>query len=132
VDRNFATGLGDALSTQFSNDYNNSQNRALQAASGSQGLYDTLGRGFQAGITAGNVDRSQYQQLLDSLYGDFQDQVKYPQQQLGIFGDALGRAMGAGGQQSTTQGPGPDRVSQGVGTLAIANMLGSGKGGTGK
>jgi len=127
VDQNFSRGMGDALSQLYAGGYENERNRQMQAVGASTGLYDTLGRGANNAITAGNVDRSYMQDLLNSAYSDFTDWRNYPTQQLDIFGNALGRAMGSGGQTSTTQGPPPDRVSQGIGTLAIGNMLASGK-----
>lgn len=106
--------------------YENERNRQMGAVSGAQGLYGSQGQAYLNALNGGNTERNQYQQLLDSQYGDFQRWLGYPQQQLDIYGNALGHVIGnSGGQTSTVnQLPPPDRVSQGLGFAALGSMLG--------
>jgi hypothetical protein len=71
------------------------------------------------------LESAHQQQLLDSLYGDFQQWRDYPEHQLGIMANTASSFMGGGaGQQTTTQGPGGDPLGQGMGYLMLANLMG--------
>lgn len=130
------SGLGRDLnaqqfnSTLGSNAYENERNRQMGAVGASTGLYGAYGQGLNNALNAGNVERGQQQDLLNSQYGDFQRWLDYPQQQLGIYGNALGSVLGTAPRTSTTTGQtgASDNVSQGLGIYALANMLGKGGG----
>lgn len=128
TDESFARGLTDGLAPVYQSGYENERNRQMQAVPAAMGIFSGLGNANMNALQAGGVETNQYQNMLDADYGDFREWRDYPQQQLGIFGNALSQAMGAGGSTSTTQGPGPDRVSQGLGTMALGRLLSSGKG----
>lgn len=128
TNESFARGLGDALAPVYQSGYENERGRQMQAAGLSTGLLGGLQQAGQNAATVGDLDRQNMQSLLDSRFGDFTRWLGYPQEQLNNFGGALGRITGTQGQTATTNGPGPDRVSQGIGTIALGSMLGSGKG----
>ncbi len=110
--------------------YENERNRQMQAVGGAAGLGGAFGQSAMNGLNAGDVERRQNQSLLDSQYGDFREWRQYPEHQLGIFGNALGSLLGRAGGSTTTQGPGPDRVAQGIGGMQLASQFGN-KGGGG-
>lgn len=130
------SGLGRDLnaqqfnSSQANSGFENERNRQLGAVGASTGLYSNLLQGQNTALNAGNTERNQQQSLLDSQYGDFQDWRSYPNQQLGVFGNALGSVTGAAPRTTTTDSPlaPPDRVGQGLGVMALGNYLGKGSG----
>lgn len=127
----YQRNLMDGIAPIYQSGYENERARQMQAAGLASGLLGSMGGANMNALQAGGIEQGNNQSVLDSMYGDWNDWRNYPQQQLGIFGNALSQAMGAGGQQSTTQGPGPDRISQGIGTLALGRMLsGSGSAST--
>lgn len=69
---------------------------------------------------AGAAYQGQNQRALDSDYAQYLDSRTYPQQQLDIFGNALGRI---GGGTSTTSGPGTSTGANVVGGLATGASL---------
>lgn len=123
TNESFARGLGDALAPVYQGGYENERGRQMQAAGLSSGLYDSQLRGLQGGAQLGDMDRMNQQALFDSQYGDWREFRDWPEHQLGVFGNALGAVTGAAPRNSTTTGPGPDRLSQGFGTLMLGNML---------
>lgn len=125
ADEAFARGSTDALSQAYAQMYEGERNRQMQASSLAGGLYDTLGRGYQNMIGAGDLDRQSQQRYMDSLYGDFNEWRSYPQQQLSIYGGALGNVLGnhGGGQTATTTGPGADPISQGIGAMMLGRSV---------
>ena len=60
---------------------------------------------------AGQQYQAQDQRYLTDAYQRFQQSQQYPQQQLDIMGNAIGRAVGNQGTQTTSQ-PGPSTASQ--------------------
>lgn len=110
--------------------YENERNRQMGAVSGATGLMGAQGQALLNALQGGGIERNQLQDLLSSQYGDFQDWRNYPAQQLGIFGNSLSSMTGSARNTTTNQGlPPPDRVSQGMGILALANMFGRSGGG---
>lgn len=120
----FSRGLGDALGGIYNTGFENDQARRFQAANLAQNLQSGQMQNFMTGLQGGNVERQYGQQLMDALRGGFNEARAYPQQQLDIYGNALSRAIGGAGQTQTTQGPGADRVSQGLGIAALGSYLG--------
>lgn len=101
------------------------RNRQMQAAGLSGGLAGAAGNNLMNAAQLGDLERRQQQSLLDSNYGDFREWRDYPEHQLGVFGNALGSVLGRGGQTTTSQGPGYDPVSQGIGMMMLGNNMGS-------
>lgn len=118
-----------------SNAYEQERARQVGAVGGAGSLYSNLLQGQNTALNAGNVERGQQQDLLSSLYNDFLDQRGYPEHQLGVFGNALSPLFGGAPRSSTTEAglPPNDRVSQGLGMMALANYFGrSGSSGASK
>lgn len=128
----FNAGLSENAINRGSGAYEQERNRQTGAVGQGMGLNDMYGRNYLNAIQGGDVERNQMQRLLDSQYGDFNEWRDYPNRQLDVYGNALTRAMGGAGSQTTATGPGPDRVSQGMGALALGQMLsrGSANGGS--
>lgn len=109
-----AAGRGDAM-------VNNQQSRILQAL----GLAPSYAASDYADIDrlsqAGSAYQGQQQRELDSEYQRFNESRNYPNQQLDIMGNALGRSFGS----STTQTqPGASTASQVVGgALTFAQLM---------
>lgn len=78
---------------------------------------------------AGQAYQTQNQRLLDAGYQQYLDARQYPQQQLGVFGNALQQAVGNQGTTTQTQ-PGASPLSQVLGGAitgsALYNLLGLG------
>lgn len=127
LNEGYARGLGDAIAPIYQSGYENERNRQMQAVSGAQGLLGSMGNANMNALQAGGIEQGNYQDILDSMRGDWTEWRDWDQRGLGIFGNALSQAMGAGGTQSTTSGPGPDRISQGIGTLALGRALAGSK-----
>lgn len=120
----FNSGLGEAAANRGFQGHENERGRQMQGVGAATNLLDTHSRNLMNAVQAGGVERNQMQDLLNSQYGDFNEWRNYPNQQLDVFGNALSRSAGGAGSTQTRQGPGPDRVSQGMGALAAANYLG--------
>lgn len=110
----FNATMGENYAGRQDSMYNQGQGRALSALgmapSFAQQDYNDIGQLQQAGAAY----QGQNQKLLDSGYQQFLDSRNYPAQQLDIFGNALTRAVGNQGTQTSTQ-PGPSTGSQIVG-----------------
>jgi hypothetical protein len=128
--RALATGLGDATGQVLSSGYENAANRALQSVGALGGLANTGVSALGSALTAGAVPQQQQQQLLSSLYGDFQEQRQYPWTQLQNAAGLLTGARGATGQTQTSV-QGYDPVSQGVGLAQLASQKGGAGGSSG-
>lgn len=111
--------------------WENERNRQLQAAGAATGLNAGFGQSYLNALNAGDIERRQQQSLLDSQRGDFDEWRGYPEHQLGVFGNALSSMLGGAGRTQTTEGPGADPVSQGLGLMMLGNGM-SNKGGGGK
>lgn len=123
----FNSGLGEAAANRGFQGHENERGRQMQGVGAATNLLDTHSRNLMNAVQAGGVERNQMQDLLNSQYGDFNEWRNYPNQQLDVFGNALSRSAGGAGSTQTQQGPGPDRVSQGMGALALGNYLGRDK-----
>lgn len=127
----FNSGMDERAIDRGFQGHENERNRQMQGVGAATGLLGSHRDSLMAALQAGDIERRQMQSLLDSQYGDFQEWRNYPNQQLDIMGNAISRAMGGAGSQTTMTGPGPDRVSQGMGALALGSMF-SRPGGGGK
>lgn len=121
--------LGNIDTTMRANNYNTERGYQMQAT----GMAPTFAQQDYNDLSqlagAGNAMQAQQQRGLDADYAQFLDAQAYPQKQLDILGNALGRSYG--GTTSQTQ-PGPSTGSQLAGGAltgaAIYEML-FGKGG---
>lgn len=120
----FSRGLGDALGGIYNQGFENDQARRFQAAQLAQGLQSGRMQDLAAGLSAGNVERQYGQQLMDALRGGFNEARDYPLRQLDIFGNALRTTAGGAGSNQTTQLPGRDPVSAGIGMMLAGGQLG--------
>ncbi len=118
ANRGLSTGLSDLEGSMRFNNYNAAANRQMQAApmawnamQGQQSLYNDA-------LRAGAMQQGYGQSLLDSLYGDFREQRDYGRGQIDWLANLLPRLSGQQTTSTTTQ-PGPDRVSQGLGSAAL-------------
>jgi hypothetical protein len=71
---------------------------------------------------AGQAYQNQNQRQMDAGYQQYLDARQYPQQQLGVFGQALGQAVGNQGTTTQTQ-PGASTGSQLLGGAITGSML---------
>jgi hypothetical protein len=99
------------------------QGRRMQGVGSALGLMNNQSQNFMNAIQAGGIESNQQQRLIDSLYGEWDEYRNWDQKQNDQFGNALSRSIGGAGQQQTTEGPGPDRMSQGMGALALGNYF---------
>lgn len=120
----FSRGLGDALGGIYNQGFENDQARRFQAAQLGQQLQSGRMQDYTTGLSAGNVERQYGQQLIDALRGGFNESRDYPLRQLDIFGNALRTTAGGAGQNQTTQLPGRDPVSTGIGMMLAGGQLG--------
>lgn len=127
AERNLAQGLGDATGQLYSNAYENSQQRRLGAVGAAGGLASNYSGLLGSATQAGDIPRQQQQSVIDALYGDFNRVAGWPEHQLGLLSQGVGALSGVAPRDTTTVGPGADRVSQGVGMLALSNAIGKGK-----
>ena len=115
-------GLGESYAGRNDSMYGQGQNRQLSALgmapSFAQQDYNDINQLQQAG----QAYQGQQQKLLDAGYQQYLDARQYPQQQLGVFGQALGQAVGNQGTQTSTQ-PGASTASQLVGGALTGSML---------
>jgi hypothetical protein len=71
---------------------------------------------------AGQAYQNQNQRQMDAGYQQYLDARQYPQQQLGVFGQALGQAVGNQGTTTQTQ-PGASTGAQLLGGAITGSML---------
>jgi hypothetical protein len=118
----FNATMGENYAGRQDSMYNQGQGRALSALgmapSFAQQDYNDIGQLQQAGAAY----QGQNQKLLDSGYQQFLDSRNYPAQQLDIFGNALTRAVGNQGTQTSTQ-PGTSTGASVVGGLLTGSAL---------
>lgn len=132
TDEALARGLADGLAPVYSSGYENERNRQQAGTGQAVNLLNLHNQDLQNMMQAGQLDTAHNQALLNSQYGDFQDWRNYPNQQLGVFGNAIGSVTGAAPRTQTTQGPGTDPLSAGLGTIALSRYLGMGNSGGSK
>lgn len=120
----FARGLTDGLAPIYQSGYENERGRQMQAAGMVPSLYGAMGSGYQNALNAGGFEQMQMQRLLDSRFDDFNEWRNYPQQQLGILGNAFRGLGGGAGTVSTTNTPDPSRSSQALGWLSLLSSFG--------
>jgi hypothetical protein len=123
----FNSQLGERAVDRGFQGHENERNRQMQGVGAATSLLGSHRDSLQAALQGGDVERNWMQGALDSNYGDFREWRDYDRNQLDIYGNALSRSAGGAGSTQTSQGPGPDRVSQGLGAFAAANYLGRGK-----
>jgi len=108
----FNATMGENYAGRRDSMFNQGQGRALSAfgmaPQYAQQDYNDISQLQQAG----GAYQQQNQRLLDNQYSQFLESRNYPQQQLDIMGNALGRSYG---QTNTTTQPGPSTGSQLVG-----------------
>jgi len=108
----FNATMGENYAGRQDSMFNQGQGRALSALGMApqyaQQDYNDISQLQQAG----GAYQGQNQRLLDNQYAQFLESRNYPQQQLDIMGNALGRSYG---QTNTTTQPGPSTGSQLVG-----------------
>lgn len=126
ANQDYTHAMGDSLATLYGTGYQAERANQMQAAGAANNLYGSLGQGYKDAISAGGIDSAHQQSLLDSLYGDFQSFKNYPQDQLGIMSGVVSSLLGGGGigKNTTSTGPGADPLSQGMGYLMLANLMG--------
>ena len=116
----FNAGMGEQFAGRQDSMYNQGQGRALSALSMApqfaQQDYNDINQLQQAGAAY----QTQNQRQLDNAYSQFMDSRQYPQQQLDIMGNALGRIQG--GVQTQTM-PGTSTGANVVGGLATGTAL---------
>jgi hypothetical protein len=125
----FNSNLGERGADRGFQGHENERNRQMQGVGATTSLLGSHRDSLNSALQAGDIERGHNQNLLDSQYGDFREWRDYDRNQLDVYGNALSRAGGGAGSTQTSQGPGPDRVSQGMGAFALANFLGRPGGG---
>jgi hypothetical protein len=102
--------------------YNANQGRQLSAL----GMAPTFAQQDYNDInqlkSAGAEYQGQQQKVMDAGYQQYLDARQYPQQQLGVFGQALGQAVGNQGTTTQTQ-PGASGASQLFGGAILGSQL---------
>lgn len=112
------------------------QDQAYQAALGRQmaaipelgGLLGSATSGLTSALGAGGVQQQYGQNLATAQQGNFQNYVNYPSTQIGNISGWLGSLLGATPHTTTTQGPAPDPLSQGLGLALVGSRLGGSSG----
>lgn len=127
-DQNLARGLAQGLGGINAQEFDTQQNRMIQGAQGQQGLASAYSGILNNGAQAGNMQRGFDQQVIDAMYGDFQNANNYPWQQLQNGAGIFGQLQGGMPRTTTTTGPGADPVAQGLGMWALGNSMNSGGG----
>jgi hypothetical protein len=123
-------GLGESYAGRNDSMYNQGRGQQLSALGMApqfaQQDYNDINQ-LQA---AGAAYQGQNQKQMDASYQQYLDARQYPQQQMDNFGNALGRAVGNQGTQTSTQ-PGASALSQLFGGAitgaSLYNLLGIGK-----
>jgi hypothetical protein len=106
------------------NNYNQGVGQMLQAGQLGGQLSQDDWTAAQALMGYGNQNQQYTQNLLNSNYQDWQNMVNYPGQQLDLYGNALSRASGQGGNSSsTTYGPPSNNITGLLGAGASAYSL---------
>ena len=116
--------LGDTAASMYGGNYQGERLNQLRASQqapqlAAQDYIDT-----QALMGVGDVYGQRQQQLLNTQYGDWQQQQQYPYQQLDVLGNALNRSVGNTGTVSSQQ-------SQPVAYNPMAGAIGGGIAGYG-
>jgi hypothetical protein len=115
-------GLGESYAGRNDSMYGQGQNRQLSAL----GMAPQFAQQDYTDISklqdAGQQYQAQNQRQLDAGYQQYLDARQYPQQQLDVFGRALGQAVGNQGTQTSTS-PGASGASQLVGGALTGSML---------
>jgi hypothetical protein len=120
----FNSTMGErGLDRDFSG-WENERGRQMGSVGNATNLLNTHSNNLMNAVQAGGIEQNQYQRLLDSQYGDFNEWRDWEQRQNDAFGNALSRSAGGAGSTATTTGPGPDPMSQAFGGLSLASMLG--------
>lgn len=123
----FNSGMGERAVDRGFQGHENERNRQMQGVGAATGLLGSHRDSLMAALQGGGLEQQHMQDLLNSNYGDFREWRDYDKGQSDFFGNSLSRAAGGAGSTQTSQGPGPDRMSQGLGALALTNYLGRGK-----
>ena len=125
----FNSSMGEQYAGRQDGMYNQGQGRALQALSLAPSFAQNDYNDIAQMQNAGSAYQKQNQAQLDSSYQQYMDAQNYPQKQLDVFGNALGKLNW--GQQSTSTQPGPSTGSQVAGGAltgaALYNLLFGGK-----
>lgn len=121
-----ATGLANADGGLLSNAYEGERNRQMQAVNGATSLYGTQLGAQGQGLAAGQVQQTYGQNLANAQQGNFNNYVNYPVSQLQNLAGLLTGMRGATPTSSTTQGPAPDPLMQGLGLTLLGSKMGSG------
>ena len=101
--------LGNISSTMRFNNYAGERSNQMSALGLAPGFANQDYNDINQLTSAGNAMQGQQQRGIDSDYQQFLDQRNYPQQQLGVMGDALQRSFGS---QTTQSQPGASGASQ--------------------
>lgn len=116
----FNATMGENYAGRQDSMYNQGQSRALSAL----GMAPTFAQQDYNDINqlqqAGAAYQDQNQKLLDGGYQQFLDSRNFPQQQLDIFGNALGRIQG---NTSTTTSPGTSTAAKIIGGITAGTGL---------
>jgi hypothetical protein len=105
----FNSNQGQDLAQRQDGMYNANQGRGMQALGLAPGFANQDYTDINAMTQAGNTYQQQDQRGLDSAYQQWQQARAYPQQQLGVMGNALQQSYG---QNNTSTTPGPSSASQ--------------------
>ncbi len=109
-------GLAESGLNRSQDIYNDERQRMLQANLFAPELAASDYRDAQALLGVGDVRREYQQDLLNQGLLDWQQQQQWPYQQLDAYGNAIGTAMGSGGQ-STAIGPNPYQPNRTAGAI---------------
>ena len=105
---------------------NQGQNRALSAIGMAPQFAQQDYQDINQMANAGQQYQAQDQRFMDDAFARFNQSRQYPQQQLNMFGNALGQAVGNQGTRTQTE-PGPSGASTAVGGAmtgaALYNLL---------
>jgi hypothetical protein len=100
-------------------------NRQANAVSGVGSLLGSATSALGGAMNAGSVPQQYGQNLATAQQTNFQNQFNYPSQVLGNLSSYVGSMMGAAPHTTTTQGPAPDPMSQGLGLALLGSRMGS-------
>ena len=114
--------LGESFAGRNDSMYNANQGRQLSALGMAPQFAQQDYNDINALKGAGAEYQGQQQREMDAGYAQYLDARQYPQQQLGVFGQALGQAVGNQGTQTSTQ-PGASGASQLFGGAILGSQL---------